>query len=214
MITDSMSAGYQNYSDHNYSDKQMTLCRPPLWYTSQSMKTLKIKTTWGTITLTLDGDQVIGCSLPFLKTTPRREFIIDGFQTLENNGVTAQRFAAQVQSFFQSSEASPDAVSPGFRTPEGTDFQKAVWGEMQKIPRGQTRTYGEIAAAIGRLKAVRAVGSACGANPIPLFIPCHRVVAKNGLGGYGYGLPWKKLLLRMEGWSSGVREQWNTRTME
>jgi len=71
---------------------------------------------------------------------------------------------------------------------------------MQKIPRGQTRTYGEIAAAIGRPKAVRAVGSACGANPLPIFIPCHRVVAKNGLGGFGAGLPWKKLFLKEEGW--------------
>ena len=74
---------------------------------------------------------------------------------------------------------------------------------MQKIPRGQTRTYGEIAAAIGRLNAVRAVGSACGANPLPLFIPCHRVVAKTGLGGFGSGLPWKKLLLKEEGWIKG-----------
>jgi O-6-methylguanine DNA methyltransferase len=85
------------------------------------------------------------------------------------------------------------------KIPEGTEFQQAVWREMKKIPRGQTRTYSEIAAAIGRPNAVRAVGTACGANPLPVFIPCHRVVARNGLGGFGSGLPWKVLLLRMEG---------------
>jgi O-6-methylguanine DNA methyltransferase len=88
---------------------------------------------------------------------------------------------------------------PNIGKPAGTEFQKAVWEELRKIPRGQTRTYGEIAGAIGRPKAARAVGSACGANPLPLFIPCHRVVAKNGLGGFVAGLPWKILLLKMEG---------------
>lgn len=92
---------------------------------------------------------------------------------------------------------------PRIGIPESTEFQRAVWNELKKIPRGQTRTYSAIAAAIGRPKAVRAVGSACGANPLPVFIPCHRVVAKNGLGGFGSGLPWKKLLLELEGWNDG-----------
>ncbi|GHU08321.1 methylated-DNA--protein-cysteine methyltransferase [Alphaproteobacteria bacterium] len=82
--------------------------------------------------------------------------------------------------------------------PVGTEFQKAVWAEMSKIPYGQTRTYTEIAVAIGRPKAVRAVGTACGKNPFPIIIPCHRVVAKNGLGGYLYGLEMKKQLLDLE----------------
>lgn len=88
---------------------------------------------------------------------------------------------------------------PDTKPPDGTPFQRAVWSALLNIPRGQTRTYGEIAAVIGQPKAMRAVGTACGANPIPLWIPCHRVVAKNGLGGFGAGLPWKKLLLEMEG---------------
>jgi len=164
---------------------------------------LEIKTTWGPITLTLDDEKVVGCALLFLKATPRKPFAIKKFQALEDNCVAEQRFAAQVQSFFQPLEksASPDAVSPSIGKLEGTDFQKAVWNALKKIPRGQTRTYGEIAAAIGRPGAVRAVGTACGANPVPLFIPCHRVVAKNGLGGFGSGLPWKKLLLELEGWN-------------
>ncbi len=80
----------------------------------------------------------------------------------------------------------------------GTEFQRAVWRALTEIPRGETRTYTEIAAAIGRPRAVRAVGSACGANPIPLLIPCHRVVGANGLGGFSGGLEWKKRLLAAE----------------
>jgi O-6-methylguanine DNA methyltransferase len=151
---------------------------------SSQFQSLEIKTSWGPIELTREGGSVTGCTLPFLKNTPRKPFAMDEFQTLEN---LPTKF-------------------PRFGTSEGTEFQKAVWKEMQKIPRGKTKTYGEIAAAIGRPNAVRAVGSACGANPIPLFIPCHRVVAKNGLGGFGSGLPWKKLLLEMEKWNEGTEE--------
>ena len=82
----------------------------------------------------------------------------------------------------------------------GTDFQRKVWREIEKIPLGRTKTYLEIAKAIGKPGASRAVGSACGANPIPLFVPCHRVVASNGgLGGFSGGLDIKRKLLQMEG---------------
>jgi O-6-methylguanine DNA methyltransferase len=81
-----------------------------------------------------------------------------------------------------------------------TDFQRDVWEELQRIRPGRTRTYAEIAAAIGKPKAARAVGAACGANPIPLLVPCHRVLAAGGkLGGFSGGLPWKELLLKREG---------------
>lgn len=83
--------------------------------------------------------------------------------------------------------------------PQGTDFQLAVWQELRRIPCGETRTYGEIATAIGRAGAARAVGAACGANPVLLLIPCHRVVASDGgLGGFSAGLELKKALLGME----------------
>jgi O-6-methylguanine DNA methyltransferase len=82
--------------------------------------------------------------------------------------------------------------------PEGTEFQKAVWYEMTKIPYGQTRSYAEIARRIGRPRAVRAVGGACGKNPYPIIVPCHRVVATNGLGGFSLGLDLKKKLLALE----------------
>lgn len=83
--------------------------------------------------------------------------------------------------------------------PAGTDFQRAVWEALRAIPYGGTRTYGEIAAAVGRPKAVRAVGQSNHVNPLPIFIPCHRVVGKNGaLTGYAGGLDLKRALLALE----------------
>ncbi len=81
----------------------------------------------------------------------------------------------------------------------GTSFEKKVWSELAKIPYGQTRSYKEIAEAVGHPKAFRAVGNANGKNPIPLIVPCHRVIESNGgLGGYGHGLKVKKQLLDFE----------------
>ena len=82
---------------------------------------------------------------------------------------------------------------------EGTEFQQSVWRELQKISAGQTKSYGDIARLIRKPKAVRAVGGACGANPTPVLIPCHRVLAANGrLGGFSGGLEWKRKLLAGE----------------
>jgi AraC family transcriptional regulator of adaptative response/methylated-DNA-[protein]-cysteine methyltransferase len=82
---------------------------------------------------------------------------------------------------------------------QGTAFQMRVWRALQEIAYGATRTYSEIAEAIGSPRAMRAVGNACGRNPVPVIIPCHRVVASNGgLGGYGLGIESKKKLLATE----------------
>lgn len=81
----------------------------------------------------------------------------------------------------------------------GTKFQRSVWAALRKIKVGATQSYREIAAVIGNPKAVRAVGGACGANPIPLLVPCHRVLAANQkLGGFSGGLEWKRKLLAIE----------------
>ena len=82
----------------------------------------------------------------------------------------------------------------------GTEFQRQVWAAMRAIPFGKTASYQSIAASIGNPKACRAVGGACGANPIPVLIPCHRVLAANQrLGGFSGGLDWKRKLLAREG---------------
>jgi len=81
-----------------------------------------------------------------------------------------------------------------------TEFQKSVWQQMLKVSAGKTKSYGEIAECIGKPGAVRAVGGACGANPIPVLVPCHRILAANKkLGGFSGGLDWKRKLLAREG---------------
>lgn len=83
--------------------------------------------------------------------------------------------------------------------PAGTPFQQSVWRALLDIPYGETTTYGAIAKRIGKPSAIRAVGAANGANPIPIIIPCHRVIGSNGrLTGFGGGLPIKEQLLKME----------------
>ncbi len=84
--------------------------------------------------------------------------------------------------------------------PEGTDFQRTVWQALTDIPYGQTISYGQLAASIGRPSASRAVGGANGKNPIPVIIPCHRVIGSDGsLTGFSGGLSLKRRLLRIEG---------------
>jgi methylated-DNA-[protein]-cysteine S-methyltransferase len=86
---------------------------------------------------------------------------------------------------------------------QGTEFQKRVWGQVAAIPYGETRSYLQISTAVGSPRAVRAVGAANGANPVPIVVPCHRVIgAKGKLVGYGGGLALKKRLLEMEGCTS------------
>jgi methylated-DNA-[protein]-cysteine S-methyltransferase len=83
--------------------------------------------------------------------------------------------------------------------PHGTTFQRSVWRQLQRIPYGETISYGELARRLGNAKAVRAVGLANGSNPISIIIPCHRVIGSNGsLVGYGGGLPVKQALLALE----------------
>lgn len=82
---------------------------------------------------------------------------------------------------------------------EGTEFQMKVWEAISEIPYGKTMTYSEIAEAVGNRNSYRAVGTACGANPLPVIIPCHRVISSSGIGlGYAGGSILKKRLLNME----------------
>lgn len=118
------------------------------------------------------------------------------------------RAAAAIRSWHRITEAALTALLAG-RAPRtfppldlsaGTPFQQTVWRALRAIPIGQTRSYGEIARAIGNPNGVRAVGGACGANPIPVLVSCHRVLAAKGkIGGFSGGLDWKRTLLTREG---------------
>lgn len=118
------------------------------------------------------------------------------------------RIPAQIRKWHRATEAAlkkmlsgRDAkILPPLDWDGATGFQKAVWRQMLKIHAGQTKSYGEIAAAIKKPEAVRAVGGACGANPIPVLVPCHRILAANKkIGGFSGGLKWKRRLLAAEG---------------
>lgn len=106
-----------------------------------------------------------------------------------------QLAAQQLREYF-------DGQRTGFTVPlkpSGTPFQRMVWEQLEHIPYGQTISYGEVAAAIGKPQAARAVGMTCGRNPIWIFLPCHRVVGRNGeLTGYAGGLMRKRWLIDWE----------------
>ena len=141
----------------------------------------------GTLGLMDDGQ---GLSRVFL----RREGVEYGFPEGETS--LTDRAAAELDEYF-SSRRTAFTVS---LSPHGTEFQLAVWKALRDIPYGQTRTYGEIAAAVGRPKAARAVGMANHDNPLLIFTPCHRVVGKDGaLTGFACGLEVKRRLLELEG---------------
>ncbi len=105
-------------------------------------------------------------------------------------------FLRALDDFFDGRE--PDTDLP--LDPGGTGFQRAVWETLRRVPRGEVVSYGELARQAGRPRAARAVGAACGANPLPLLVPCHRVIAAGGgLGGFGGGPELKRVLLEREG---------------
>jgi len=149
--------------------------------------TMPMETPVGRLVLESDGDVLIGIWLP------------NDTKVVPSHGHDAppvlKETATQLEEYFAGERT-------GFDVPmelDGTTFQKEVWSELSRIPYGQTISYGELARRVGRPKGPRAVGQANGRNPIPIIVPCHRVLAINGLGGYGGGLPMKRALLAVEG---------------
>jgi methylated-DNA-[protein]-cysteine S-methyltransferase len=110
-----------------------------------------------------------------------------------------ERFDAEVSRIREYYSGKPVEFSDRLDLSRGTEFQRRVWNSCRSIPYGQTRNYGWIAAQIGKPGAARAVGNALHKNPVAVIIPCHRVVAADGIGGFGHGLPTKKKLLALEG---------------
>lgn len=106
-------------------------------------------------------------------------------------------FIKRCRSYFEGKQVEfPDAIDIS----NGTAFQQRVWQACRRIPRGQTKTYGQLAAEIGSPKAARATGAALGQNPVSIVVPCHRVIASDGsLCGFGGGLKLKERMLELEG---------------
>lgn len=119
----------------------------------------------------------------------------------ERNAKPFRETACQLEAYFAGRLKSFDLPL----RPEGTEFQRSVWHALQGIPYGETWSYGQLARHIGKPRATRAVGAANGRNPIPVIIPCHRVIGADGsLTGFGGGLPIKKQLLELERGEPGL----------
>jgi O-6-methylguanine DNA methyltransferase len=115
---------------------------------------------------------------------------------LQSDTALLRHFTKPLRAYFQ--QRSPLPTMP-LDLSSGSDFQQRVWEALCNIPFGETRTYGDIARSIGQPRAARAVGQACGLNPLAIVVPCHRVTAQNGkLGGYSGGVEIKKFLLAHE----------------
>ncbi|MBN6040685.1 methylated-DNA--[protein]-cysteine S-methyltransferase [Amycolatopsis sp. 195334CR] len=149
----------------------------------------------GELTLVAAGDRLAGVYMEQQRHRPPEE----SFGLRDETPFAVAPFtetARQLEEYF-------DGRRTEFDLPlhfDGTEFQRSVWTELSRIPFGETVSYAELAARIGKPSAVRAVGAANGRNPISIIVPCHRVIGSGGsLTGYGGGLPRKQFLLAFEG---------------
>ena len=143
-----------------------------------------VKSPLGPLLLMGDGDALTGLRM---ESAPPLGWLRDRAAFAE--------VAAQLDAYFAGERTDFDVAL----APRGTEFQRRVWAALLEIPYGETRTYGELAAALGKPNACRAVGAANGRNPIGVIIPCHRVIGSTGgLTGYGGGLDRKRALLELE----------------
>ncbi len=152
------------------------------------------KTSWGWIgALASDG----GLKKIILPLPSREQVLVDLGPEHEEEDPALTAFLEKVERYL---EGEPLVLNDTWDGEVGTSFQRAVWRATQQIPRGETRSYGQVAETIGRPRASRAVGRALACNPLPLLVPCHRVVATNGsLCGFACGQRMKRRLLALEG---------------
>lgn len=143
----------------------------------------KVPTVWGIFYAEWEGEEIVGLRFPS-----------DQHPLEPVESPVIWRLAAELNEYFCGERGN---FTVPFRL-EGPPFFRKVWAELLRIPYGETVTYGELARRVGRKEAARAVGRALAGNPIPIIIPCHRVVGKRGLGGFGPGLVWKEKLLSLE----------------
>jgi methylated-DNA-[protein]-cysteine S-methyltransferase len=147
-------------------------------------------------TLTIAGDDGGLRHLLF----PENKYGIAGRETWKHDAVPLRGARDQIEDYFAGTRRAFDLVL----SPVGTPFQRKVWHALAAIPLGSTWSYGDLARYIGEPAAVRAVGAANGRNPIPVILPCHRVIGSDGkLTGFGGGLPLKQWLLEHEGVGQG-----------
>lgn len=163
-------------------------------------------TSWGRIELECSPRGLTRCRLPYCLRPPSRSLVIATF-SVSAKGPEAGLLRAGID-YLAEVFRGKEADLPNLDLQGGTEFQQRVWRELMRLPRGSVFTYRELAERIGLPSAARAVGAACRANPIPIFIPCHRVILRcGGLGGYRSGRGWKEFLLKMEEFSGLSRRR-------
>jgi O-6-methylguanine DNA methyltransferase len=169
------------------------------------MKVAVFKTNMGWIGLAATARGVSALVLPKLsRRAAERELQHVGAVDETSSNGEGRAAATHLKAARVAVQAYLDGKARSFALPldwgDHSPFQMKVWEVLRGIPYGRVRSYGWVARKIGKPRAARAVGSACGANPVPLLVPCHRVVAGDGsLGGFSGGLPNKKRLLKLEG---------------
>ena len=146
-------------------------------------------------------NKIINSKIGYLHITANKNallsisFIDNNIEVKENTNSIIEEVIIQLNEYFEGMRKEFTVKL----LPKGTDFQKQVWNELLNIPFGKTVSYSDVAIAIGNPKAVRAIGNANNKNPIPIIIPCHRVIGKSGkLVGYAGGLGIKEALLELE----------------
>lgn len=160
-----------------------------------------LETTWGSITIRASRRGLWSCDLPRVSNRAAMpEFRVRRIRLPPAARVVLKRAAKYAVFTLEGrSPGGPPAPDPAVLE-HAPPFHRAVWRALQAIPRGSLATYAEVAARAGKPRAARAAGSACRLNPLPLFIPCQRVVpASGGLGGFSAGGAWKRRLLTLEG---------------
>ena len=163
------------------------------------LQTAVLETTWGDISIAAGSRGVGACRLP-LVAVPPVAFRLLRVRLSRGAGPVLRQAVTYVQALLAGrAPGKPPALDQAVFA-DATEFRRAIWKALQKLPRGRVATYAELARQAGHPGAARAAGGACGANPLPLFVPCHRAVAANGgLGGFSAGLAWKVWLLAGEG---------------
>lgn len=171
--------------------------------TLNDIVTCQLDTPIGVLRLSSDGESLIGIDLPAGRRAGNAES--DFSSTRSAPSSLLREATRQLKAYFAGKLREFDLpLSPV----HGTDFQRRVWRELEHIPYGETISYAELARRIGQPAASRAVGAANGKNPLPIVVPCHRVIGADGtLTGYGGGLPIKRWLLEHEAAVVGVRRR-------
>ena len=149
------------------------------------MQVIHLKSTWGTFTGYYQDELLVRINLPQLVQSPT--------EPLAFSNSDQMKFKTTIEAWFHDEDISPSACKR-----IGSVYQKQCWDAISRIPKGSTCTYSALARSMGNPNAARAVAQACAKNPLPLIVPCHRIVGIKSIGGYAFGKIWKEILLLRE----------------